>query len=139
MYLPNFHVIFSFIYVGGATIMDLKCRKVPNPYILVGIWIVLFTGDFKNCCTQIILVAILLLPLYSLHIIGAADLKIMCVLAGSVSAIFAMQVFIRALVLTALAAGIMKIIFFVRSEKMRIEKFPFTFPVFIALFNQVYK
>lgn len=138
MYLPNNNIFFVIIYVCGAAGMDILKRKIPNEYILLGFLSVFLIGDCKNNCIQIILVSILIFPLYTIHVVGAADIKLLCVLAGVTSAFLVIQILIKALVLTAIATGIIKSIFFVGRKKMRIEKFPFTLSVLLALFNQVW-
>ncbi len=139
MYLLNNQMIIIAIYMGGATILDIKTRKVPNVYILCGMVFVFCSKNISTYFTQMILVCILLLPLYGMQIIGAADVKLACVIAGGSSALLAMQMVIIALLITAFAAGIIKIYYLLIREKIKFKKFPFTLPLLLALLNQMGK
>jgi Flp pilus assembly protein protease CpaA len=139
MYLLNNQMIIVAIYMGGAVILDIKTRKVPNIYILCGMLFAFFSKNITTCFTQMILICILLLPLYGMQIIGAADVKLACVIAGGISALLAMQIVINALLITAFAAGIIKFYYVLIREKIKFEKFPFTLPLLLALLHQMGK
>ena len=139
MYLPNSNAVIIIMYLCGAVGMDIWKRKIPNAYIIIGFLFLLSVQDIRVICCEIVLVGICTIPLYIFGVLGAGDIKFLCVLSGYFSAKLVVDILIYALIITALAGGIVKVGFLIQKKEESIHKFPFTISILCSLISHIWR
>lgn len=139
MYLPNSNAAIIVMYLCGAVGMDIWKRKIPNAYIIIGFLFLLTVQDIRVVFSEVLLLGICTIPLYIFGVLGAGDIKLLCVLSGFFSAKLVIHILIYALIITALAGGIIKIILFIRDKNEPIRGFPFTISILCSLISHIWR
>lgn len=139
MYLPNSSAVIMMMYLCGAMGMDIWKRKISNEYILCGYIVLPFIQDIRVIILESIILGICIIPLYIFKVLGAGDIKLLCILAGYFSANQILNVLIYAFILTAFATVIIKLYLRLSKKNESIQKFPFTLPLLLSLISHIWR
>lgn len=138
MFLPKSSAVLMMVYLCGAVGLDIWKRKIPNEYILSGFMILIFVRGTYGIIEECLVMGILIIPLYLYGVLGAGDIKLLCVLAGYYTAKMMTNVLVYAFVLTALAAVSIKVSLFLNKADEKVYDFPFTIPILLSLISHIW-
>lgn len=138
MILPKSSAVLMMMYLCGAVGLDIWKRKIPNEYILSGFIILIFVHGTQGIIEECIVMGVLVIPLYMYGVLGAGDIKLLCVLAGYYSAKMMTNVLVYAFVLTALATVGVKVSLFLNKADEKVQDFPFTIPILLSLISHIW-
>ena len=128
---------FPAVVSAVAMVMDLGTDRVDNGWLAfsagAGVLLHLLGGPFpswRSCLSGMLLPLVLLGPFFCLGLLGAGDVKLLCVLglclgdAGILSCMFA----------SFLLGGAYAILILVREARSRSETIHFTIPICLSMY-----
>lgn len=127
--------------------MDLKYFKIKNGYLLVTFWISFFYCllnrgiiGLKETILGILLIFVFLIPVFSLKGIGAADVKLFCVIACFYPPTLLFQCILAALFIAAAEGIIILALTILRTRQISFTtstKIHFSIPIMFSVLLQL--
>lgn len=129
--------LFAFFIAAYAAISDIKSRRISNSFIaksyIVGILIQTFfivkkgsVSDMGNVLAALTIPYVLLLVIYILGGIGAADIKLLSV----IGMLIGIRLIVKLMIVSFLVGGVIGIFSWLLTKNKRI---PFAVAIFISL------